>query len=209
MVLSVKFQSILIVRLVGHLLENEWQPWALQFSSTVRAIDESLPRLEKLSKFTGRSDTLSPSKQSSSPEDPAKLPCVILPPIRTSRFFDRTDVVQKIEDHFNKVDPNQSFRSLAIHGLGGVGKSSVALRFAETKPRKGELGALFWVYSEKLVSIRQSFTDIALRLKLPDARPGDHDENHALVLNRFSILVSAFYLHGSPASLTPTQNAAG
>ncbi len=88
-----------------------------------------------------------------------------------------------MEDHFNQVDPNQSFRSLAIYGLGGVGKSSVALRFAEAKFQKGELDALFWVYSEKLVTIRQSFTDIAMRLKLPDARAGDHEENLALVLN--------------------------
>ena len=43
--------------------------------------------------------------------------------------------------------------------------------------------ALFWVYSEKLVSLKQSFTNIASRLKLPDARPGDHEENRAAVLN--------------------------
>ena len=66
--------------------------------------------------------TLSISKQPSQPEEQAKLPCVILPFIRTSRFFDRTDVIQKMEDHFNKVDPDRSFRSLAIYGLGGVGK---------------------------------------------------------------------------------------
>jgi KaiC/GvpD/RAD55 family RecA-like ATPase len=119
----------------------------------------------------------------SQPEEQAKLPCVMLPAIRTSRFFDRTDVIAKIDDYFNKVDPEISFRSLALYGLGGVGKSSVALRFAETKVRKGELDAMFWVYSEKLNTIRQSFTDIAMRLKLPDARPKDHDENHALVLN--------------------------
>jgi NB-ARC domain len=165
-----------------------------KFSFTTRAIDESLSRIEKLSKFadrSGRMDTsvrshsgsLSISKQTSLPEETAKLPCVILPSIRTSRFFDRTDIILKMEEYFNKVDPDQSFRSLTIYGLGGIGKSSIALRFAETKLRKGELDALFWVHSEKLVSIRQSFTDIAMRLKLPDARPGDHEENHALVLN--------------------------
>jgi hypothetical protein len=153
--------------------------------------------VEKLSKFAERSsqtgrtvsvqrqlDTLHPIlKQVSLWDEQAKLPCVILPSIRTAPCFDRTDVIQNIKDHFNDDDGEQSFRSLAIHGLGGVGKSTVALRYAENKLRSGELDALFWVYSEKLVSIRQSFTDIALRLKLPDARQGDHDENHALVLN--------------------------
>lgn len=92
-------------------------------------------------------------------------------------------MIGKIEHHFNQVDTSTSFRSLALYGLGGVGKSSVALKFAEAKIRNGELDAMFWVYSEKLVTIRQSFTDIAMRLKLPDARPGDHDENHSLVLS--------------------------
>lgn len=108
---------------------------------------------------------------------------MILPAIRTSRFFNRDEVIRKIERHFNQVDPKTSFWSLALYGLGGVGKSSVALRFAEAKVRRGELDAMFWVYSERLVTIRQSFTDIALRLELADARPEDHDENHSLVLN--------------------------
>lgn len=116
------------------------------------------------------------------PDEQAKLPCMMLPAIRTSRFFDRDDVIEKIDHHFNQVDPDTSFRSLALYGLGGVGKSSVALRYVENKIRKGELDAMFWVYSEKQVTIRQCFTDIAMRLKLPDARPKDHDENHALVL---------------------------
>lgn len=115
--------------------------------------------------------------------DSAKLPCVVLPSIRTSRFFDRIDVIKKIEDHFSMRAPGTSFRSLALHGLGGVGKSTVALKYAEEQLRCGELDALFWVYSEKLVSIKQSFTNIAFRLKLPDARRGDHDENRAVVLN--------------------------
>ncbi|OTA54814.1 Tetratricopeptide-like helical [Hypoxylon sp. EC38] len=122
--------------------------------------------------------------QLSLPKEQARLPCIILPSIRISRFFDRTDVIQKMEAYFNEeVDIETSFRAFAIHGLGGVGKSTIALKYAETKLQRGEVDALFWVHSEKLVSIKQSFTDIAMRLKLPDARPGDHNENHALVLN--------------------------
>lgn len=119
----------------------------------------------------------------SQPEEEAKLPCVILPAIRTSRFFGRTDVIEKINQHFDQVDSRASFRSLALYGLGGVGKSAIALRFAEARFQRGELDAMFWVYSEKPVTIRQSFTDIAMQLRLRDARPKDHDENHSLVLS--------------------------
>jgi hypothetical protein len=161
-------------------------------------------RSEKLSKFAGRGDRVvnenktqtetgpfpanlseRQSTKASQSKDRPKLPCVILPRFRTSHFFDRTDVIERMENYFNQVDFDTTFRSLAIHGLGGVGKSTVALKYAERKLQNSELDVLCWVYSEKLVSLRQSFTDIALRLKLPDARPGDHEENHALVLNWF------------------------
>jgi len=122
-----------------------------QFSSTSIQIDDVLSRVEKLSKFAERSSQASGSsvvqrqpetqlsslKQVSLWDELAKLPCVILPSIRTSRFFNRTDIIQKIEDHFNEIDDEQSFRSLAIHGLGGAEKSIVALRYAENKASKG------------------------------------------------------------------------
>ncbi|KAH6626633.1 Tetratricopeptide-like helical [Chaetomium sp. MPI-SDFR-AT-0129] len=120
-------------------------------------------------------------------KDPAKLPCVVLPTIRTPRFFDRAELIQRIEEHYdNNLSAGADehpFRSLALHGLSGVGKTTIALKYAENKLHRGELDALFWVYSEKLVSLKQSFTNIALRLKLPEARSGDHEENRAVVLN--------------------------
>lgn len=166
--------------------DSDWQPLEQQFTNIAREIDSSVSRIEKMSEIAERSKAQ--SQLTSIPlrphiEEQAKLPCAIFPSFRTSRFFDRTDVFQNIEKHFDKVDAEQSFRSLALYGLGGIGKSSVALRFAETKLRKGELDAMFWVHGEKLNTIKQSFTDIAMRLKLPDAQPKDHYENRALVLN--------------------------
>jgi hypothetical protein len=80
-------------------------------------------------------------------------------------------------------DVSQPFRSLALYGIGGVGKSSVALRYAETRIHRKELDAMFWIAGEKDVTIRQSFTNIAVRLKLPGAQPKDHDQNRTLVLD--------------------------
>lgn len=90
-----------------------------------------------------------------------------------------------MDRHFNNgsQDANQPFRSLALYGIGGVGKSSVALRYAETRIRRMELDAMFWIAGEKEVNIRQSFTDIAVRLKLPGAQLRDHDQNRTLVLD--------------------------
>jgi hypothetical protein len=160
--------------------ERSQQPPTADASSSSHGVSCDDDRLKESSVgLPGATKQL--SQFSLSTDKQAKPPTVLLPSIRTSRFFDRVDVIQKIEDHFNQINNEGSFRSLAIHGLGGVGKSTVALRYAENKLQRGELDALFWVHSEKIVSIRQSFTDIAMRLKLPGARPDDHEENHALV----------------------------
>ncbi|KAG8161020.1 hypothetical protein KVR01_009284 [Diaporthe batatas] len=181
--------------------ELAWRPLEKQYSSILNEIDDAVSRIKDLSELTTRTErhksesgsvfNMQPAIQSlptqtvSLPlpiDETAKLPCIIHPP-RLNRFFDRTDVVLQITEYFSKVDWESSFRSFALYGLGGVGKSSIALRYAETLVQRGELDALFWVHSEKPVTISQSFTDIALRLRLPDARIKDHDENRAIVLS--------------------------
>lgn len=177
---------------------TEWQNMAMHRKFPTEESDISLLHGDEPFRLINRIDHPSPpmhrpsfasSKHSSQIpqlEETAKLPCFVLPPTRTSRFFDRSDVMRHMEEHFGKVDPNQSFRSLALWGLGGVGKSSVALRFAELKLLRNELDALFWVSSETNASIGQSFTEIATKLKLAEARPGDPDENVKLVLDWLS-----------------------
>ena len=94
-----------------------------------------------------------------------------------------------MDRHFNNgaQDASQPFRSLALHGIGGVGKSSVAMQYAETRIYRKELDAMFWIAGGKESIIRQNFTDIAVRLKLPGAQPNDHDQNRTLVLNWLQI----------------------
>lgn len=120
-----------------------------------------------------------------SPYETASLPCFIYPTSKTFRFFDRAEDIVQIDRFFNNGTPgvSQPFRSLTLHGIGGVGKSAVALRYAETRIHCKKLDAMFWIASEKEVTIRQSFTDIAMRLKLPGAEIKDHDQNRTLVLD--------------------------
>lgn len=113
--------------------------------------------------------------------DTAQLPCFVLPLTRTARFFDRDDVIEKVEKHFQDSDSNSSLRSLALYGMGGVGKSHVAMKYLENKQTAKEFDAIFWINAENPVSIEQSFTDIALRLKLHDTRPATHDENRMIL----------------------------
>jgi hypothetical protein len=65
--------------------------------------------------------------------------------------------------------------------MGGVGKSHVAMRYLENRQIAKDLDAIFWINAENPVSIQQSFTDIALRLKLSDTGPATHDENRMIL----------------------------
>jgi hypothetical protein len=114
-------------------------------------------------------------------KDQATLPCIMLPPSRTSKFFDRDDVIDKIEDCLNQRS-SQSFRSIALYGMAGVGKTHVAVKYAQAKFTQRKLTAVLWVEAESKMKVKQSFTDIAARLQLPGYVQHNHEDNRLLVL---------------------------
>ena len=113
-------------------------------------------------------------------KDQAKLPCVIFPPSRfaLSRSYNRQELLKSIETHFS--GGRQRFCTVALYGLGGVGKSHIAIKYAYTHIESYD--AILWVYGETPAAIEQSFTDLAVRLQLPGSAPGNHTENKIQVL---------------------------
>ncbi|KAK8130629.1 hypothetical protein PG999_003009 [Apiospora kogelbergensis] len=74
-----------------------------------------------------------------------------------------------------------SLQSVALHGVGGVGKTSIASSYAEKKYYEEVYDVVAWIHGEKDSSLRQSFTNIAMRLKLPGAQSQADEENQILV----------------------------
>ncbi len=109
----------------------------------------------------------------------------MLPVTRTNRLFGRLDVFVKLDELLAPDAGDFSLQSVALHGIGGVGKTSVASSYAEKKFSEKVYNVILWVCGETDASMRQSFTDIALRLKLPGAQPHTHDENRILVQDWF------------------------
>lgn len=108
-----------------------------------------------------------------------------LPTKMYSRFFNRESTFEKIDQVLDRDGLAAAFRAIALFGLGGIGKSSIAARYIEQKMEEKKYDAVFWIYGETTASLRQSFTDVALRLKLPGAHPNLHNENLQLVQNWF------------------------
>ncbi|PKY07762.1 hypothetical protein P168DRAFT_322995 [Aspergillus campestris IBT 28561] len=168
--------------------DPSWTKLTDSFAAAIEEIEDILVRIERVAAMYQRQyqgDMASWfSYLSLTPRvfrDMAHLPCFVLPPIRTARFFNRDEVIEKIEQYFQDTDATSPLRSLALYGMGGVGKSHVAMKFLEKKLATKDFDAIFWVGAESPVAIQQSFTDIALRLKLPDTAPATHDENRMIL----------------------------
>lgn len=146
-------------------------------------ISEALSRLKKPN--TSHIETAS--------KQPATQRCIMMPATKTSRFFDRVDIFLKLDEMLAPESEEFSLQSVALHGLPGVGKSSIASTYAEKKFSEQAYDVVLWVCSENEASIRQSMTDIAMRLKLPGAQPISHDENQVLVQEWFRATGTSSY----------------
>jgi GTPase SAR1 family protein len=77
---------------------------------------------------------------------------------------------------------SQSFRPIALYGMAGVGKTHVAIKYAQSQFKQRKVSAVFCVEAESKMKAKQSSTDIAARLQLPGYVPHNHEDNRLLVL---------------------------
>lgn len=140
--------------------------------NTNQALIETLARIVNLVPIRSL-----PPDQTSPPDIAPKVAFMKLPTKMYPSFFDRHDTLQKIDQVLGRDESTTSFRSIALFGLGGIGKSSIAARYIERQVEEKKYNAIFWVYAETKASLRQSFTDIATLLKLPGTQPHLHDDN--------------------------------
>lgn len=109
----------------------------------------------------------------------------MLPVTKTNPLFNRVDVFVKLDEFLAPEAGEFSLQSVALHGIGGVGKTSIASSYAEEKFTEKIYNVILWVCGETDASMQQSFTDIALRLNLYGAQPHAHEENRILVQDWF------------------------
>ncbi|KAK9857679.1 hypothetical protein MYU51_019821 [Penicillium brevicompactum] len=86
------------------------------------------------------------------------------------RFVDRENEISQLEELLFSESP--CYR-VAITGLGGIGKTQIALQLAHRTYREREGYAVFWIQATSIESVQKSYAEIARKLKLP----GWDDEN--------------------------------
>lgn len=87
-----------------------------------------------------------------------------IPFAENPRFWGREDVLSQIDRALCTNGSDKSFKSFAIYGMGGVGKTQIALRYANQSRHKYE--GIFWISAENSLTIAQGFREIAKTLDL-------------------------------------------
>ncbi|KAL9600032.1 MAG: hypothetical protein Q9179_003359 [Wetmoreana sp. 5 TL-2023] len=94
---------------------------------------------------------------------PESEPVWIVPLSRNPRFVGREDIFDKLKAHLEGVDG--SMPVAALYGLGGVGKTQIALEhiFRTRSPTT----AVFWVHASSTSRFAESYKRIASECKIP------------------------------------------
>lgn len=138
---------------------------------------------------TGSPHNGSPRRDSGSTDSPgirAKavlLPCHILGQNRNRSFFGQKNILDCIEKALrpddltttggsrNFEEKHQSIEAFAICGIGGLGKTEIAVEFVHS--HKSDFDAIFWVNAASTEKLHVCFREIAVKLGL-------HGEESAL-----------------------------
>lgn len=113
--------------------------------------------------------------------EPAKkdpvLPCYSMGPYeQNGEFFGRTEVLGMIDQTFFSSQESGmpmdmgSLRSFALCGMGGMGKTQIAVEYMFT--RKSRFDAIFWLHADDVNVLAENFAHIASSLGLEPAEGG-------------------------------------
>ncbi|OBT40026.1 hypothetical protein VE00_09394 [Pseudogymnoascus sp. WSF 3629] len=94
-------------------------------------------------------------------------PSLMFPFQRDSAFVGREDILVKIGEKFRQA-ASQDHRRVALVGLGGVGKSQIAIEYAYRVRESAPQTWAFWVHASNAGRFRQAYTNIAAKIELPD-----------------------------------------
>ena len=118
----------------------------------------------------------------------AQLPCYMMEPhVRNPNFCGRTSIMHEIESVLlprdSEVDEQRmenSLRQFVICGLGGVGKTEIAVEFAFAHQDKFD--AIFFIVADKGAKLDAAFSQISMTMSLEEVgQPKNHVVSRELV----------------------------
>ena len=176
------------------LIMQTWPDLNVEFENSLAQMELAVNRIGQLSAVARDRDEIQRKRRgeenvnsilsSLEEQSPAKFPIFVGFPPSSGHFLGRDKELDKILEQLDPVRFYNEDTVVAIFGLGGVGKTSLALAFAERCKSKRLFEAIIWIRSQTKEDMRACFNDIAYRLELPRVnRTGDNDDNIFLVRN--------------------------
>jgi hypothetical protein len=96
--------------------------------------------------------------------DKEKLPCYYVPFGRDEKFYGREEILTRIKNSLDPIGGDERCRAFALHGMGGVGKTKIALQYVNSS--RSKFDAIFWISADNSIKLTQSFLEISRRLGL-------------------------------------------
>jgi DNA replication protein DnaC len=128
-----------------------------------------------------------------------------IPYPKNPNFYARENELNEIRMALDHKPNDIKFRSFALWGMGGIGKTQLALAYAHESEEKG-IPAIFWINSETLIDIYQSYTAIAELLDLKDrVRDASGNQNQFLVTKWLQKTRKSFISDSRDSTLTSTR----
>ncbi|KAI1171207.1 P-loop containing nucleoside triphosphate hydrolase protein [Nemania sp. FL0916] len=91
--------------------------------------------------------------------------CSTIPFQRNQGFYGREDQLSEIDKAFQSQDSPSNIRTVALWGVGGIGKSQIALEYAHRRWNSGT-PVILWISSETEAEITKSVREAAEKLQL-------------------------------------------
>ncbi|KAL8985980.1 MAG: hypothetical protein Q9205_000490 [Flavoplaca limonia] len=111
-----------------------------------------------------------PQKQSQSTQSPweelekqtsTQSAILMVPFPRDANFLGRQDVLELISEKFEKT------HAVTLFGLGGIGKSQIAIEYCYVFRDENPSAQIFWLYGADPLHFEQGYQDIARRARIP------------------------------------------
>ena len=171
----------------GILRRNAWAKFYGDFGKTIQRIkrlslvveseaDAARMRLEK----NGYAEVLELMKTLKENRiSPKAKPCYYVPVGVTARFWGREDILREIQGALDPTDDVHGQKSIALSGMGGVGKTQVALHYASISRQRYQ--TILWVSADSNIQLLQSFREVAQRLDLIQTDDETKDATSAMM----------------------------
>ncbi|KAJ3496070.1 hypothetical protein NLG97_g2939 [Lecanicillium saksenae] len=121
----------------------------------------------------------------SGPRQGPHPPYYQLPFARNPKFFGRSKIMEQIREKLRPALPIRSINSVAVWGIGGIGKSQVALEYAHAQIAEQKVQVVLWLPAETVTELSNAIVEAVTQIKPPGFTEGDSPDKMRLVFGKW------------------------